>query len=33
MTSYDAFLKGQLRDYEYPQEEIEAALELCPIVE
>ena len=33
MTSYDAFLKGQLRDYEYPQEEIEAALELCPEVE
>ena len=33
MTSYDAFLKGQLIDYEYPQEEIEAALELCPVVE
>lgn len=32
MVSYDAFLKGQLRDYEYPQEEIEAALELCPEV-
>jgi tryptophan synthase beta chain len=33
MTSYDAFMKGQLRDYEYPQEDIEAALELCPEVE
>ena len=32
MASYDAFLKGQLSDYEYPQADIDAALELCPEV-
>ncbi|MFN2105492.1 MAG: TrpB-like pyridoxal phosphate-dependent enzyme [Candidatus Promineifilaceae bacterium] len=33
MASYEAFMKGQLRDYEYPEEDILAALELCPVVE
>ncbi len=32
MTSYDAYLKGQLQDYEYPQEEIEAAMRDLPQV-
>ncbi|MFN2135895.1 MAG: TrpB-like pyridoxal phosphate-dependent enzyme [Candidatus Promineifilaceae bacterium] len=32
MASYDAYLKEQLADYEYPEEEIEAALQLCPQV-
>jgi tryptophan synthase beta chain len=32
MTAYDAYLKGQLVDYEYPQEEIEAAMRDVPQV-
>ncbi len=30
MAAYDAFLSGQLVDYEYPQEQIEAALAALP---
>lgn len=32
MASYDAYLKGRLQDYEYPQEEIEAAMADLPQV-
>lgn len=32
MAAYDAFLSGQLVDYEYPQEQIEAALAALPQV-
>lgn len=30
MSAYDAYLAGQLTDYEYPQEEIDKALEALP---
>lgn len=30
MTAYDAYLGGQLRDYEYPQHEIDMAMEKLP---
>lgn len=33
MAAYDTYLKGQLEDYEYPEEEIAAAMELLPQVE
>jgi tryptophan synthase beta chain len=32
MSSYDAYLKGQLEDYDYPAEEIEAAMHDLPQV-
>lgn len=32
MAAYDAFLSGELRDFEYPEEEIAAALEAVPVV-
>jgi len=32
MTAYDAYLKGRLQDYAYPQEEIEAAMRDLPQV-
>ncbi|MDQ7012213.1 MAG: hypothetical protein Q9M29_10350, partial [Mariprofundaceae bacterium] len=32
MSAYDRYLSGQLEDYEYPQEEISAALERLPKV-
>ena len=32
MVSYDAYLKGELEDYEYPEEAISEALEQCPQV-
>ncbi len=32
MSSYDAYLKGQLADYEYPAEDIAEALQQCPEV-
>jgi tryptophan synthase beta chain len=33
LGAYDAFLKGELHNFEYPQENISAALELLPKVE
>ncbi|MCB9451029.1 MAG: TrpB-like pyridoxal phosphate-dependent enzyme [Anaerolineaceae bacterium] len=33
MSAYDAYLSGQLTDYEYPQAEIEAAIAALPQVE
>jgi hypothetical protein len=30
MAAYDQYFAGQLQDYEYPQEAIEAALERLP---
>ena len=32
MAAYDAFLSGELTDYEYPEEKIAAALEAVPAV-
>jgi tryptophan synthase beta chain len=32
MASYETYMKGELADFDYPQEEIEKALELCPEV-
>jgi tryptophan synthase beta chain len=32
MSAYDAYLKGELQDYEYPQAEIEAAMAALPVV-
>ena len=33
MTAYDAYHKGQLEDYEYPAEMVEAAMHKLPQVE
>jgi len=33
MSSYDAYREGQLEDYEYPTEEIEAAMAELPVME
>jgi len=33
LSAYQAYLKGELEDYEYPVEAIEAALEKVPKVE
>jgi len=30
LTSYDSYLRGELTDYELPQEEIDKALQYCP---
>ena len=30
MSAYDAYLAGELQDYEYPQHEIEEALKCLP---
>lgn len=32
MAAYDAYLSGQLEDYEYPQAEIDAALAALPVI-
>jgi tryptophan synthase beta chain len=32
MSAYEAYLNGQLQDYEYPQEEIERAMAALPVV-
>jgi len=32
MAAYDAFLRGELVDYEYPEEKVAEALEKIPAV-
>ncbi len=33
LASYDAFLKGDLKNFDYPEEDITKALEDCPVVD